>query len=126
MPGESSGGLTAADKRLLLAHARAAVLTEVGADRDPSGERADPDTAALAGPGAAFVTLHVGGALRGCIGTSERRQPLWHVVGEMAGAAATRDPRFPLPSSTGRFVVSAVTDPIPMIAMLVIIAIGIH
>ena len=95
MPGESSGGLTAADKRLLLAHARAAVLTEVGADRDPSGDRADPDTAALAGPGAAFVTLHVGGALRGCIGTSERRQPLWHVVGEMAGAAATRDPRFP-------------------------------
>jgi AmmeMemoRadiSam system protein A len=48
----------------------------------------------LAQPGAAFVTLHVGGELRGCIGTSESRRPLWSVVGEMATAAATRDPRF--------------------------------
>ena len=35
------------------------------------------------------------GALRGCIGTLERRRSLWSVVGEMAAAAATRDPRFP-------------------------------
>ena len=94
MPGESLGGLTAADKRRLLAHARAAVVAEVGAERDLSAERAESDVASLAAPGAAFVTLHVGGALRGCIGTCERRQPLWQVVGEMAGAAATRDPRF--------------------------------
>jgi len=95
VPGDSSGGLTAADKRLLLAHARAAVLTKVGVDREAARERAEPDTSALTAPGAAFVTLHVGGELRGCIGTSERRRPLWRVVGEMAGAAATRDPRFP-------------------------------
>ena len=49
---------------------------------------------ALAVPGAAFVTLHVAGRLRGCIGTVERRKPLWQVVAEMAAAAATRDPRF--------------------------------
>jgi AmmeMemoRadiSam system protein A len=48
----------------------------------------------LTEPGAAFVTLHVGGALRGCIGTSEHRRPLWSVIGDMARAAATRDPRF--------------------------------
>jgi AmmeMemoRadiSam system protein A len=49
----------------------------------------------LAQPGAAFVTLHVAGALRGCIGTCERVRPLWSVVPDMATAAATRDPRFP-------------------------------
>ena len=55
----------------------------------------EPASPALSAPGAAFVTLHVGGRLRGCIGTVERRRPLWQVVGEMAAAAATRDPRFP-------------------------------
>jgi AmmeMemoRadiSam system protein A len=94
VPVESSGALSADERRRLIEHARAAVLTKIGAERD-GGDGAPPDASVLGIPGAAFVTLHVGGALRGCIGTLERRRSLWSVVGEMAGAAATRDPRFP-------------------------------
>ena len=100
MPSESTAALSADERRLLIAHARAAVLTKIGEGRDGDGHGDGglgdgPQSPALAAPGAAFVTLHVGGELRGCIGTSERRRSLWSVVGEMAGAAATRDPRFP-------------------------------
>lgn len=42
----------------------------------------------------AFVTLHLNGALRGCIGHFGEDQPLWEVVREMAQAAAFRDTRF--------------------------------
>jgi AmmeMemoRadiSam system protein A len=94
-PSESSGTLSAADRHLLIEHARAAVLTKIGGGRKGRGDAAAPEPPALAGPGAAFVTLHVGGELRGCIGTSERGRSLWRVVGDMAAAAATRDPRFP-------------------------------
>lgn len=44
---------------------------------------------------AAFVTLTVGGELRGCIGHLEARQPLVRDVADNAFAAAFRDPRFP-------------------------------
>jgi AmmeMemoRadiSam system protein A len=44
---------------------------------------------------AAFVTLHRGGDLRGCIGHLEPCQPLVLDVAENAFAAAFRDPRFP-------------------------------
>jgi AmmeMemoRadiSam system protein A len=103
---ESAGPLSPADRQRLIEHARTAVATRVGGDRDARGVPEDPEVPALASPAAAFVTLHVRGALRGCIGTSERRRSLWRVVGEMASAAATRDPRFPpidvadLPSMT--------------------------
>ena len=90
---ETRAALTEAARRLLIEHARAAVQTRIGAVDDTAAGN-EPAVPALAAPGAAFVTLHVGGALRGCIGTSERRRPLWRVVGEMAAAAATRDPRF--------------------------------
>lgn len=49
----------------------------------------------LQAPAGAFVTLEVAGELRGCIGRIEAAAPLAQVVGEMARAAATRDPRFP-------------------------------
>jgi AmmeMemoRadiSam system protein A len=87
--------LSVADRHRLIEHARAAVTTRVEGGREGRGVAKDPDAPALAATGAAFVTLHVGGALRGCIGTSERRRSLWRVVGDMASAAATRDPRFP-------------------------------
>ncbi|MCB1924680.1 MAG: AmmeMemoRadiSam system protein A [Gammaproteobacteria bacterium] len=44
---------------------------------------------------ASFVTLQIGGALRGCIGHLEAVQPLVVDVAENAFAAAFRDPRFP-------------------------------
>lgn len=49
----------------------------------------------LAAPGAAFVTLHRCGQLRGCIGTVEPRGlSLADTVVLMARAAASEDPRF--------------------------------
>jgi AmmeMemoRadiSam system protein A len=51
--------------------------------------------ARLAEEGAAFVTLHTKGALRGCIGHLQAVQPLVVDVAENAFAAAFRDPRFP-------------------------------
>ena len=45
-------------------------------------------------PGAAFVTLHKGRQLRGCIGNLEAHQPLVRDVAANAFKAAFRDPRF--------------------------------
>lgn len=43
----------------------------------------------------AFVTLHIDGKLRGCIGQIiPSGKPLWQVVRDMAIAASTEDPRF--------------------------------
>ncbi len=49
---------------------------------------------ALQKPRASFVTLHLEGVLRGCIGTLEAYQPLIIDVAENAFNAAFRDPRF--------------------------------
>ena len=43
----------------------------------------------------AFVTLHISGNLRGCIGNIIGREPLYATVWHMAQAAAFADPRFP-------------------------------
>ena len=45
--------------------------------------------------GAAFVTLHKNGSLRGCVGNLKAHQPLIHDVANNAFAAAFRDTRFP-------------------------------
>lgn len=44
---------------------------------------------------ATFVTLHINGNLRGCIGALEAYQPLINDIAEHAYAAAFNDPRFP-------------------------------
>ncbi|MBI4589451.1 MAG: AmmeMemoRadiSam system protein A [Candidatus Rokubacteria bacterium] len=50
----------------------------------------------LRDPGAAFVTLRLGKALRGCIGTLGPTKPtLAHEIMANAVAAASSDPRFP-------------------------------
>lgn len=54
--------------------------------------RLDP---VLKQPCGAFVSLHVGGRLRGCIGNLVGRKPLYRTVADMALAAAFEDPRFP-------------------------------
>jgi len=51
--------------------------------------------AALARPGACFVTLMEAGDLRGCIGSLQAHRPLVKDVCDNAFAAAFRDPRFP-------------------------------
>ncbi len=51
---------------------------------------------------ATFVTLQIGGRLRGCIGTLEAIRPLIQDVAHNAWAAAFSDPRFP-PLSKSEF-----------------------
>ncbi len=88
--------LTPHDQQRLLRHARRAIAAKL------EGRRLDPlpSPGALAQPAAAFVTIQLGGRLRGCIGSIEDDEPLHEVVARCAGDAATRDPRFPpLPPS---------------------------
>lgn len=58
--------------------------------------RPDADTlpAALRRTGGAFVTLHAGERLRGCVGRMESAEPLGVTVAEVARSAALEDPRF--------------------------------
>ena len=68
---------------------------------------------------ASFVTLTIGGDLRGCIGSIEPRQPLALDVRENAAAAAFRDPRFPPLSRRElelvKIEVSVLTRPQPLV-----------
>ncbi|MBG0790522.1 MAG: AmmeMemoRadiSam system protein A [Desulfovibrionaceae bacterium] len=50
----------------------------------------------------AFVTLKLGGSLRGCIGNVQGSGELYRTVWDMAQSAAFQDPRFP-PLSEGEF-----------------------
>ncbi|GAB4450370.1 MAG: hypothetical protein OHK0041_12290 [Anaerolineales bacterium] len=75
-------------------------------------------TPLLREPGASFVTLTIGGQLRGCIGTLEAYQPLAEDVREHAIAAALQDPRFPPVRedelSRIQVEVSRLTRPLPL------------
>ncbi|MDQ6993517.1 MAG: AmmeMemoRadiSam system protein A [Mariprofundus sp.] len=57
--------------------------------------------------GASFVTLHIKGELRGCIGTLEAYRPLAEDVVNNAVAAAFKDPRF-LPLSVQEFLMTQI------------------
>jgi AmmeMemoRadiSam system protein B/AmmeMemoRadiSam system protein A len=61
----------------------------------PAAASAAGHPPALAAPGAVFVTLKRGGALRGCIGSPTAWRPLIEDVAENAFRAAFKDPRFP-------------------------------
>lgn len=83
--------LSATDRAALLGIARGAILAHLGVARAP----ALPETGPLAEPRGAFVTIHVRGELRGCIGTFRPQGSLAETVARMAVAAAKDDPRFP-------------------------------
>jgi AmmeMemoRadiSam system protein A len=83
--------LSGEDRQTLLDLARRTV--EAAARGDDPPDLRNPSGALLA-KGAAFVTLRVGGELRGCVGHIEPIKPLWESVCEMARAAAERDSRF--------------------------------
>ncbi len=79
------------EKKLLLKVARDAVAAAVEG-REFSENL--PDSQVLRQPAGAFVTLHHGSRLRGCIGQLSVIEPLIHVVAYCARAAALEDPRF--------------------------------
>jgi AmmeMemoRadiSam system protein A len=84
--------LTDEEKKYLLALARRTISEELGR---PAGPLVTPSSETLSTPCGAFVTIKIGGRLRGCIGYIEGIDPLDRTVVEMAKAAAFRDPRFP-------------------------------
>ncbi len=85
------------DRDDLLDLARKAIL--VHAQRGGLPEFDIPEGPLHADVGA-FVSLHLHGELRGCVGRLEGEGPLYKTVAEMAVAAATEDTRFePLPAA---------------------------
>lgn len=86
--------LSEQDKRSLLALARESI--EVGLPSRAGTPLPQRDFApTLHVLRSAFVTLHVNGALRGCVGSIEPRYPVFAEVWRNAAAAAFSDPRFP-------------------------------
>jgi AmmeMemoRadiSam system protein B/AmmeMemoRadiSam system protein A len=76
--------------RALIAVARAAIGSRLHGTQGNV-----PDLPFLDEAGATFVTLTMGGRLRGCIGSLAAARPLGEDVAQNALGAAFRDPRFP-------------------------------
>ncbi len=92
------------DKQILLDISRSTLETYLH-----SGILFDVNTDNLTGilkkPAGAFVSLYMGGRLRGCIGNFSPSKPLFQVVQEMTLAAAMRDQRFaPVESSEMEYI----------------------
>lgn len=106
--------LDAAAGAALVARARAAIAQALGLPAEPV-DTGHPD---LDEAGACFVTLHLDGRLRGCIGSLTATRPLRDDVVENARAAAFGDPRFPPLTPTEfprtRIEVSVLSPPVPM------------
>lgn len=79
-------------QRTLLALARQAIATALTDNRLLDLPAVDE---ALQGEYGAFVTLTLGGQLRGCIGYPEPVFPLHETIARGAVSAALQDPRFP-------------------------------
>jgi AmmeMemoRadiSam system protein A len=93
--------LTDDEKKCLIQESRESILSQLDGrpplyERPPSVEaRLKAGISALAVPCGAFVTLHKGKSLRGCIGRMIALRPLEETIRSMARAAAFEDPRFP-------------------------------
>ncbi|MEA3463181.1 MAG: AmmeMemoRadiSam system protein B, partial [Bacteroidota bacterium] len=92
-PGDRPFALNNKEKEQLLEISRSTLQTFI-----ESGELAeiqmDELSSTLKHPAGAFVSLYMGGRLRGCIGNFLPDKPLYAVVEEMTIAAATHDQRF--------------------------------
>ena len=87
----NSFSLTEASQKRLLGIARESIEAYLKTGKLKSFGSAAGE---LAAPGAVFVTLTQAGQLRGCIGTTEPRGPLFEAVAGLAVAAAVEDGRF--------------------------------
>ncbi|NBC47835.1 MAG: AmmeMemoRadiSam system protein A [Gammaproteobacteria bacterium] len=91
---QDRGALGRAERQRLLAIARASIAHGL-AQGAPLPIALPDEPAPLHATRASFVTLELGGNLRGCIGHLEAIGPLATDVAENAFAAAFQDPRFP-------------------------------
>lgn len=85
--------MKAENQQILLKIARDAIFQGLESANSRPSTGTVPDE--LMEKRATFVTLTIGGHLRGCIGMLEARRPLAEDVAENARAAAFEDPRFP-------------------------------
>ena len=83
--------LTPEHKKTLLKIARESINNAVYDKKTPEYKINDKVLNANCG---AFVTLHIKGNLRGCIGNITSEIPLWETIRNMAVESALRDPRF--------------------------------
>ena len=83
---------TGEEKRAMIATARSAIYSTLGLDF--GGDDSPVGVLKEKGYGV-FVTLHLYGRLRGCIGRFESSSSLHDTIREMARSAAFSDPRFP-------------------------------
>ncbi|MBE0638537.1 MAG: AmmeMemoRadiSam system protein B [Bacteroidales bacterium] len=81
------------DKNSLISFAMNAIKSKVGVTEILQIEPKNLSKALLAELGV-FVSVYVDGALRGCIGRFDGKEPLFKLVEEMAVSAATGDSRF--------------------------------
>lgn len=119
------GVFPAADRVVLLRLARVAMEAAVRREPPPEPE-GSPLLSVCAG---AFVSLHLAGDLRGCIGQPDHRRPLGEVIVDCAAAAALRDPRFPpvRPSELAQILIElSVLTPLVPVARVDEIEIGRH
>ena len=87
--------ITEEERRHLLATVRETITAKLEG-REPNYPKIEaPENSALQKPCGAFVTLHKGSSLRGCIGRMSASFPLEKTVKLMAVEAAFGDPRFP-------------------------------
>lgn len=78
------------DRHRLLSIARRALETRVRREREPTPERGGT----LDTPCGAFVSIHRGAELRGCLGRLESDWAVSRVVSHLGRAVADSDPRF--------------------------------
>lgn len=118
--------LTLNERRLLLEIAREAIVSYITSGSVPVRELSSEKLAAKQG---CFVTIKMGGKLRGCIGNFISDKPLFKLIQEMAVAAATKDPRFyPLKKQDldGFSLEVSVLSPLQKISSIEEIQIGTH
>lgn len=91
MPSPPEFLFSAEDRRALIVYARESVRSAVLRSAAPE----IPKREAFGIECGVFVTVHVRGKLRGCIGVVETSEPLSASIVHCASGAALRDPRFP-------------------------------
>jgi AmmeMemoRadiSam system protein A len=118
--------LSVSDKKELLKLARASIGSALGECEAPKKPEGGQGLTELSG---AFVTLHLHGELRGCIGYIEAQFPLYSTIEEVAQKAAFEDPRFaPLTSEEFRHIEIeiSVLSPLHKVADVNEIHVGTH
>ena len=87
----AAGELSQEERALLLRLVHQAIEGELRGERATAGKAPTPHLNELRG---AFVTLHHGGQLRGCVGFVQPTRGLYQTIAEAALNAAFHDPRF--------------------------------